>query len=229
MVKDWMSSAPITIDVKASLSEALATMERHHISLLPVLENDKLSGIVTDMDMKPFKTLCCSCSAAGGFAVILDRVRVEDVMSRTPVTIPSDYTMEEVADVLLKNEAYGVLVVDGNNQLVGVVTQRDINRVFISLTGLRKGGIAFGFLLEDSPGSIKDVTDILRSHGARIQSILTSYERTVKGYRNVQIRVRKLNRASLPQVLQELREKGRLLYKIDHRENTREVYAAGEN
>ena len=209
MVKDWMSSAPITIDVKASLSEALATMERHHISLLPVLENDKLSGIVTDMDMKPFKTLCCSCSAAGGFAVILDRVRVEDVMSRTPVTIPSDYTMEEVADVLLKNEAYGVLVVDGNNQLVGVVTQRDINRVFISLTGLRKGGIAFGFLLEDSPGSIKDVTDILRSHGARIQSILTSYERTVKGYRNVQIRVRKLNRASLPQVLQELREKGR--------------------
>lgn len=229
MVKDWMSSAPITIDVKASLSEALATMERHHISLLPVLENDKLSGIVTDMDMKPFKTLCCSCSAAGGFAVILDRVRVEDVMSRTPVTIPSDYTMEEVADVLLKNEASGVLVVDGNNQLVGVVTQRDINRVFISLTGLRKGGIAFGFLLEDSPGSIKDVTDILRSHGARIQSILTSYERTVKGYRNVQIRVRKLNRASLPQVLQELREKGRLLYKIDHRENTREVYAAGEN
>lgn len=229
MVKDWMSSAPITIDVKASLSEALATMERHHISLLPVLENDKLSGIVTDMDMKPFKTLCCSCSAAGGFAVILDRVRVEDVMSRTPVTIPSDYTMEEVADVLLKNEAYGVLVVDGNNQLVGVVTQRDINRVFISLTGLRKGGIAFGFLLEDSPGSIKDVTDILRSHGARIQSILTSYERTVKGYRNVQIRVRKLNRASLPRVLQELREKGRLLYKIDHRENTREVYAAGEN
>ncbi len=229
MVKDWMSSAPITIDVKASLSEALATMERHHISLLPVLENDKLSGIVTDMDMKPFKTLCCSCSAAGGFAVILDRVRVEDVMSRTPVTIPSDYTMEEVADVLLKNEAYGVLVVDGNNQLVGVVTQRDINRVFISLTGLRKGGIAFGFLLEDSPGSIKDVTDILRSHGARIQSIRTSYERTVKGYRNVQIRVRKLNRASLPRVLQELREKGRLLYKIDHRENTREVYAAGEN
>jgi acetoin utilization protein AcuB len=153
---------------------------------------------------------------------------VEDVMSRTPMTIPSDFTMEEVADVLLKNEAYGALVVDGNNQLVGVVTQRDINRVFISLTGLRKGGIAFGFLLEDSPGSIKDVTDILRSHGARIQSILTSYERTVKGYRNVQIRVRKLNRASLPRILQELREKGRLLYKIDHRENTREVYGEGE-
>lgn len=229
MVKDWMSSAPITIDVKASLSEALATMEKHYISLLPVLENDKLSGIITDMDMKPFKTLCCSNSAAGGFAVILDRVRVEDVMSRTPVTIPSDYTMEEVADVLLKNEAYGVLVVDGNNQLVGVVTQRDINRVFISLTGLRKGGIAFGFLLEDSPGSIKDVTDILRSHGGRIQSILTSYERTVKGYRNVQIRVRKLDRSSLPRILQELREKGRLLYKIDHRENTREVYGTGDN
>lgn len=74
MVKDWMSSAPITIDLKASLSEALATMEKHHVSLLPVLENDKLSGIITDMDMKPSKTLCCSNSAAGGFALILDRV-----------------------------------------------------------------------------------------------------------------------------------------------------------
>ncbi|NTW44379.1 MAG: CBS domain-containing protein, partial [Anaerolineaceae bacterium] len=53
--------------------------------------------------------------------------RVEDVMSRTPVTIPSDYTMEEVADVLLKNEAYGALVVDVNNQIVGFRVPKKIS------------------------------------------------------------------------------------------------------
>ncbi len=228
MVRDWMSTDVITIDAKASLSEAVDLMERHHISLLPVTESGTLCGIITDVDMKPFRSLCFSNSGSSTYAMIMDRVRVEDVMSKTPVTVPIDFTMEEVADVLLKNKVSGTPVVDLNNQLVGVVTQTDINRVFISLTGLWRGGIVFGFLLEDSPGSIREIENILRGYGARLQSILTSYERAPKGYRKVHVRVRKLDRTKLSELLQDLGKKSTLLYKIDHRENIREFFEMGE-
>lgn len=229
MVKDWMSTTLITVDAGASLSEAFDLMEKNDVNMLPVMAEGKLVGIISNVDLKPFTALCPSGRGTTDFSVILSRVRVEDVMSRSPITVPVDYTMEEVADVLLKNKVSGAPVVDGNNQLVGVVTQTDVNRVFISLTGLWRGGTAFGFLVEDSPGSIREVENILRSHGARLQSILTSYERVPKGHRKVHVRVRKLDRSRLPELLEELSRKAKVLYKIDHRENTREVYSEGVN
>lgn len=229
MVKDWMSTTLITVDAGASLSEAFDLMEKNDVNMLPVLADGKLAGIISSVDLKPFTALCLSGRRTTDLSVILSRVRVEDVMSRSPVTVPLDYTMEEVADVLLKNKVSGAPVVDLNNQLVGVITQTDVNRVFISLTGLWRGGTAFGFLVEDSPGSIREIENILRGYGARLQSILTSYERVPKGYRKVHVRVRKLDRFRMPQLLEEVSQKAKLLYKIDHRENTRELYSEGEN
>jgi acetoin utilization protein AcuB len=221
LVKEWMSTTVITVGPGASISEAIELLDRHHISMLPVVLDEKLVGIVSDMDLKPFH----HSLPLGGFLgpLMLSRVRVEDIMSRAPITVPADFTVEETADVLLKNGVSGVAVVDDDNRIAGIMTQTDINRVLVSVTGLWRGGIVFGFLLEDTPGSIKVLTDIIRAHGGRLASILSSYERSPKGFRRVDIRVRGLARAKLQELVDEFLEKAKLLYWVDQRENTRKM------
>jgi acetoin utilization protein AcuB len=67
-----------------------------------------------------------------------------------------------------------------------------------------------GFELEDRPGSIKEVTDVIRAHGGRIASILTGYEWAPPGWRHVYIRARDLTDETALQ--QELRGKAKILY-----------------
>ena len=93
------------------------------------------------------------------------------------------------------------------------------------MTGLAKKGIHFGFLLEDSPGSIKEVADVIRKFGGRIASVLSSYERASKGHRHVYIRAYDVDRQHLTDLKQELRKASKkLLYMVDHKENTRERF-----
>jgi acetoin utilization protein AcuB len=229
LVKEWMSTTLITVDADASVGQAIDLLNNNHVSMLPVMLEGKLVGLVTDLNLKPF-TPNGSCSFGGiDPTLVISRIKVADVMSRAPITVPLDYTVEETAEVILRNEVPGVVVVDQSHQVVGVFTQADSTRVLVSVTGHRRGGIVLGFLLEDRPGSIKELTDILRAHGGRLASILSSYERTSKGQRRVHIRVRGLDRAEIPKIRDELQEKARLLYIIDVRENRREVFDDGND
>jgi len=224
LVRDWMSTKVITVEAGAPLSEALDLLENYHIGMLPVLREGKLVGMVTDYDLRPFASRVPSVTMGLDYSLVLSRVKVEDVMSRSHASVPMDYTIEEVADVLLRNEIPGAVVVDGAHKIVGIITQTDISRVLVSVTGLWRGGIVYGFLLEDRAGSIKELTDLVRAYGGRLASILTSYERAPRGFRAVHIRVRKLDRSRLQELENELKEKATILYKVDQRLNTREVF-----
>ena len=116
-------------------------------------------------------------------------------------------------------------VVDQNGDLVGTITQTDLFRVIISLTGVGSRGIQFAFQLEDRPGSIKEVCDVIRKFQGRIVSILTSYEGVADGYRKVYIRIHSIERSKLQQLKEELSRMAALIYMVDHRENTRTIYA----
>ena len=101
---------------------------------------------------------------------------------------------------------------------------RDRFKVIISLTGIGKKGIQFAFCLEDRQGSILDVAQIIRGFGGRVASILTSYEKAPEGYRNVYIRMYSIDRIKLEELKSALKKNAKLLYMVDHRNNTREIY-----
>ncbi len=115
-------------------------------------------------------------------------------------------------------------MVDDEANIIGIITKNDLFKAMISLAGLSKRGVQFGFLLDDRPGSIKEVTDVIRHHGGRLASILNSYEKAPEGYRHVYIRAFNVDRETLSQLLEELKSRAKLLYMVDHRENRREIY-----
>ena len=78
--------------------------------------------------------------------------------------------------------------------------------------------------VEDRPGSIKEVTDIIREYGGRMASILTSYDMVPEGFRRVYIRMYGIDRFKIDRLKEALKEKARLLYMVDRREVTRETF-----
>ncbi|MBI4965906.1 MAG: CBS domain-containing protein [Desulfomonile tiedjei] len=228
LVKDWMSTKIITVNVQDTMQHAINLSMENQVSLLPVLEDGKLVGIVTDRDLKRASPSDASLMDIQHILYHLSRLEVGAIMSRYPITMPLDYTVEEAASVLLTNKISGAPVLDEHGEIKGIITKNDLFRAMISLSGLNKRGVQFGLLLDDRAGSIKEVTDIVRKHKARLVSILSSREKAPQGYRHVYIRAFNVDRAALPKLKEEIRdilkEKARLLYVVDHRENKREIY-----
>lgn len=224
LVKNWMSKNVITVDEKDSMQDAMKHLKEHDIRMLPVMKKGKLVGIVTDRDLKKASASDATTLEVHELLYLLTKIKVRDIMTRDVITVPPDYTVEETAQVLQKNRISGAPVVDDSGQLVGTITQTDLFRVLISLTGVGNGGIQFGFQVEDRPGSIKEVADIIRIYGGRMVSILSSYDDVAEGYRKVYIRMRSIERARLQMLIQDLRTKATLLYMVDRRENKREIY-----
>jgi acetoin utilization protein AcuB len=224
LVRNWMSKKVIAVDENSSMEEATALMNEHHIRVLPVLDRGKLVGVVADRDLKRAAPSDTVRLEKPSYSYILSNVKVGSIMTRNPITVPLNFSIEETAEVLLKHRITGVPVVDDKGEVVGMITLQDLLRVIISLTGVGKRGVQFAFQMEDRPGSIKEVTDILRGYGCRLVSILSSYENAPAGRRNVYVRVYEVDRGRMLQMKRDLKGKATILYVVDHRENKREIY-----
>jgi len=224
LVKNWMSKTVITGDVNDSMNDVMSLMKKHGIGMVPVMKKGKLVGIVTDRDLKRSSASDATTLEVHELLFLISKIKVKDIMTKDPITVPFDFTVEEAAEVLMNNRISGAPVTDQEGQIVGTITKGDLFRVLISLTGVGKRGIQFAFQVEDLPGTIKDVCDIIRNYGGRMVSILTSYENVPEGYRKVFIRMYGVERGKLSQLEDDIREKATLLYVVDHRENRRDIF-----
>lgn len=224
LVKNWMNRKVISVTVDDYMLDAIRALKEHDIRMLPVMKNGKMVGVVTDRDLRRASASDATSLEAHELLYIIDNIKVEEIMTPNPIAIPHDYTVEEAAEILLKNKISGAPVVDPEGKVVGVITQTDIFRVLISLTGVGKRGIHMAFRLEDRPGSIKEVADIIRKYGGRMTSILSSYEQAPKGYRHVYIRFQDVEREHLSDIIDECKTVSTLLYIVDHREQMRKVF-----
>jgi len=211
LVKDWMSKNLITVKPTDSVVKAQILLIDHNISRLPVMEEGNLLGIITDRDIR--KLLIPS-----------ETLKVKNIMTRNPVTVPLNYTVGETAEILLKHNISGVPVVDDHGKVAGIITKGDLFRVLVPLTGVGKKGIQFALLLADRRGGIKEITDLIRENGGRVISVLTSQDDAPRGSLKLYLRMHGLDRQKLKTLKKKIREKASILYMVDHRENTREIY-----
>jgi len=229
LVKNWMSKNVITIGVENSMQDATGILKQHRIRILPVIKKGKLVGIITDRDLKRASASDATSLEIHELLYLLMEIKVKDIMTRNPIAVPLGWTVEETAELLLNNKISGAPVVDENDLVVGVITQTDLFRVLISLTGIHAGGIQFAFRAKDNPGTIKELADVIREFGGQMVSILSSYDRVPEGFRMVYIRMRNIDRARLVSLQKRLIEKAELLYMIDQRENRREFFPENIN
>jgi len=224
LVKNWMSKPAITIDADASIVNAIKLLKRHEINMLPVKEDDQLAGIVTKGDIHKASAAGIDPFQRDDLFERISQIRVKSIMTKNPITVQPDYTVEETVKKLLVNHISGLPVVNRQEEVLGVVTKSDIFRLILFLAGEGKQGTQIALELEDRPGCLKEITDTMRDYGGRISSILSTPERAARGNRRLYIRIYDIDRPSLERLIEILKERATLVYVINHEEKKRELF-----
>ena len=129
LVKNWMNANVITVTPDTTLPEAHRLMSDHHIRRLPVLQNNRLVGIVTLGDVREAEPSDATSLSIWEMNYLLSRLPVAEIMSEDPHTVSQDATVREAAQIMLSNKVSGLPVVDNAGILVGILTESDIFRM----------------------------------------------------------------------------------------------------
>ena len=224
LVKDWMSKTVIAIDVNDSMQDAMKLLKEHDVRMLPVLDKRKLVGIVTDRDLKRASASDATTLEIHELLYLVSNIKIKDIMTQNPVTVPTSYTIEETAQILLNNKISGLPVMDDGGNVVGTITQSDIFKVIISLTGVEQKGIQIALQVEDMPGSITKTIDTIRKHDGRIMSVLSSREHAPEGFRRIYVRIYDIDEEKLHALTEAFKQDDQLFYLVDHGNNSRTIY-----
>jgi CBS domain-containing protein len=136
-VRDAMTEDPRSIGSSASVVEAAQLMREQHIGSLPVTEDERLVGVITDRDIT---TRVVAESA------VPETTSVGDVYSRDLISVEPSHDLEEALELMSRHQVRRLPVVE-NGRLVGVIAQADI-----ALKDNERTGELVGAISEPSDG-----------------------------------------------------------------------------
>jgi len=174
-----MIANPVTLTMDKSIRDAKNVMNNYHISGLPVVDNGKLVGIITNRDIRFEKN---------------DDLSVRDRMtSKNLITVKNGTTLDEAKVVLQKHRIEKLLVVDDEGILVGLITVKDIQKKedFPQACKDKSGRLRVGAAIGISKDSIERsqalwendvdliVIDTAHGHSSGVLSAIQSIKKTV--------------------------------------------------
>jgi CBS domain-containing membrane protein len=132
-VHELMSTDLVTLTEDETLADAQRCMARGRIRHLPVVRGGRLVGLLTHRDLLAASFSIFAEVDHSEQRRIFVTVPVVEAMHRDVVSVRPDLSVKEAAEILLKNK-YGCLpVVDGDSNLVGIVTEADFLRLTVRL------------------------------------------------------------------------------------------------
>lgn len=168
-VKDFMTRKVVYISPDTTIAHAADIMRDQKLHRLPVIENDKLVGLVTEgtiADASPSKATSLSIYEMN---YLLNKTKVKDVMIHDVVTVSKYASLEDATYLMLKNKI-GILPVVDNEQVYGVITDRDIFKAFLEVSGYGEEGVRMRFVTEDKVGVLAKIVTLIVEENLNISN-----------------------------------------------------------
>ncbi|MGD0074787.1 MAG: CBS domain-containing protein [Candidatus Binataceae bacterium] len=164
LVGKRMTANPVTAAPDENLATAQARMQAGKFRRLPVMQNGKLIGIVTDRDLRPHL----------GHE---QHTGITAAMTEKLITVSPSTTLEAAAQLMLTNKISGLPVVE-NDKLVGIITTSDILTAFLDVMGASEEGSArIDLMLKGSPHDLGDAAKAIGAAGSEVLGVGTYREK----------------------------------------------------
>src|SRR5215471_11976318 len=137
-VNEWMTPAPITVAPSAPIPKVQELMVHRRIRHLPVIEDGRLVGIITDRDVRTVQPSRASSLPVREMNYLLERLTVRAVMTRPVLTVGPHESLAVALRLMLENRIGGLPVVEGE-RVLGILTAVDLLRAFSTTLGVQAG------------------------------------------------------------------------------------------
>lgn len=203
-VKDYMTADPITIDPDVTLSKALEIMGKNHFHRLPVVRDGVLVGLVTEGLVNDHSGKNSTSLSIYELNYLLARTYASDIMITDVRTVSPDAWIEEAAEIMLHNSVNVLPVVDHEKHVVGIITEKDLFKAFLHLTGYRHRGTRFVVKLPDRPGEFQKVCALFEQEDANLENIGVYHSKE----RGVEVVIRATGEVSVEKMTEVLKNAG---------------------
>jgi CBS domain-containing protein len=116
-VRDVMTAGPVCVTPDTPVSVVAEVMESDNIGAVPVVEDDRLSGMITDRDIV-VRAIARGKDPRG--------MPVREIYSRDVIAVTPDEKLKNVVSIMAERQIRRIPVVDKESHLVGVISQADI-------------------------------------------------------------------------------------------------------
>jgi acetoin utilization protein AcuB len=190
-LRERIQKSPITISPDASFFEARNLIHEKGIRHLPVVDkHSKLVGIVTDRDIREAAPSDATLLSVQELNYLLGKLKVSAFMTSKDklITITPDALIEEAVQLMHDHKIGSLPVVEGE-KLYGIFTETDVLDHFVDIFGFKQKGTRLTLALEDKPGTLLGILEVIKKHNINIISIVTP-SFMVEGKRIAAIRIR---------------------------------------
>ena len=182
-----MTKNPMTVTADTKVDEVAHLMKKHNFRRLPVVDDGKLVGFLSDSDLMRVAPSPATTLSRYEINSLLAKICVRDIMKKEVISVNVDATIEEAALIMYKNKIGGMPVVSNMGAVVGVITETDIFKTFVDVMGLADGKTRITLEVTDKIGVVKDIAEIFGQVGVSIDSLITckkennKYEIVIRG------------------------------------------------
>jgi acetoin utilization protein AcuB len=211
-MREKINRTPVTIGPDSSFYEVRALIHDKGIRHLPVVDkNNQLLGIVTDGDIREAAPSDATLLSVQELHYLLGKLKVSSFMTPKEklITITPDTLIEEAVQ-LMHNNKIGCLPVLEGGKLYGIFTETDALAHLVDVFGFKEKGTRLTIALEDKPGTMLEILEVIKKHNINIISVVTP-SFMVEGKRIAALRIRT---EDYKDVVAELEKKGFVVLSI---------------
>jgi acetoin utilization protein AcuB len=208
-VKQRMTTSPITATPETTYSQARRLMKENAIQHLPILDKKgKLVGVVSHSDMATATPSPVTTLSIYEITDLLDRVTLDEIMSKPALAVEEDCTLPAAAHFMVENDI-GCLPVMRGEKLVGIITDTDIFKTFVEVTGGAVPGSRVTVRMPDEPGKVAPILTAFANAGSYIVSVTLTYDEP--GYADADVKERGGSEKAIREEMAKLGEGAKIL------------------